>query len=99
MENRYILITFIRRSDEHMETFVELTHYKMLNELSRNSKAKILIIQKKADGSLSAFEITKNTSPDILKSIILSHDDTHIFMRENDYEKMCIDSYQSDSTK
>lgn len=76
-----------------MENFVELTQYKMLNELSRNPKARILIIHKNKDSVLSVFEITKNTSPNILKSVLLTHDEVHIFIRENDYEQMCIDSY------
>ena len=76
-----------------MENFVELTQYKMLNELSRNPKARILIVHKNEHGALSVFEITKNSSPDILKSVLLTHDEVHIFIRENDYEQMCIDSY------
>ena len=76
-----------------MENFVELTQYKMLNELSRNPKSKILVIHKDSNGVLSVFEITKNTSSNILKSILLTHDEVHIFIRENDYEQMCIDSY------
>ena len=76
-----------------MENFVELTQYKMLNELSRNPKARILIVRKNEEGVLSVFEITKNTSPTILKSVLLTHDEVHIFIRENDYEQMCIDSY------
>ena len=76
-----------------MENFVELTQYKMLNELSRNPKARILIVHKNSNGVLSVFEITKNTSPNILKSVLLTYDEVHIFIRENDYEQMCIDSY------
>ena len=36
-----------------MENFVELTQYKMLNELSRNPRARILVIHKNENGVLS----------------------------------------------
>ena len=64
-----------------MENFVELTQYKMLNELSRNPRARILVIHKDSNGVLSVFEITKNTFPNILKSVLLTHDEVHIFIR------------------
>lgn len=76
-----------------MDRFVELTHYKMLNEWSRNPNARILIVHKDEKGAMSVFEITRNTSSEYLKSIILKYDEVHIFIREKDYKQMCIDSY------
>lgn len=79
-----------------MKNFVELTHYKMINELCRNPDANITIVRNNPDGSLTLFEITKDSPSDVLKSVILSHDDVHIFMREEDYGQMCIDSYKKE---
>ena len=76
-----------------MINFIELTHYKMINELYNNRHAKIVIIKIDFDGKYSAIEIDSSITNCQLANILNDKSEKHIFIRGSDYNQLCKDSY------
>lgn len=80
-----------------MINFIELTHYKMLNELHNNRDVKIIIVKTDSNKGYSVIEIDNTITNEQLIEILKDKSEKHIFIREKDYNQLCTKSYIYDT--